>query len=88
MGNLTRASERPSRRRFIRAAIGRNQVVTLSCAQLYIRYVDALGIGRPEMFAEYVRREVCSGAEVVLTDREWLDREDFAAAIAAILDRS
>ena len=85
MADADGIADRPSRRRFLRQALGRDRTVTLSCAQLYIRYVDALGIGRPESFVESARREIGSAAEVILTDRGWLAREDFARALEDVL---
>jgi hypothetical protein len=75
----------PSRRRFLRQAAGRQRTVTLSCARLFVRYVDAVAAGHLDRFERSVRSEVGEADEVRLTDTEWLAREDFCQNLDDIL---
>jgi hypothetical protein len=75
-----------SRRRFLRRTVRAPRVVELSCERLYIRYMDAVGAGRLSQFSCALDGEL-SGADIVkLTDREWLARDDFRAAVERSLD--
>ena len=73
-----------SRRRFLTAARPR-RVVELSCESLYMKYLDALRVGRTEQFLAALAQELAPADEIRLTRREWLAHEDFRRDIRRIL---
>ena len=77
-----------SRRCFLRRAFGRGGTVTLSCARLYVRYVDAAAANDLDAFERSVRTEIGPADEVRLAEREWLARDEFRRALIEILQRA
>ena len=74
-----------SRRRFLLRSVGRSQIVELSCERLYVRYVDARSAACLPQFSRALERELRGADEVRLTNREWLARDDFRAALEPLL---
>lgn len=70
-----------NRRRFLRRAVGRGGTCKLSCERLYIRYLEAANAGRLPEFLSALRNDIRCAGDVVLTEPDWLAREDFRQAL-------
>jgi membrane fusion protein (multidrug efflux system) len=61
------------------------QTLELSCERLYMKYADARSEGRLQDFLTSVEQDLESAADVRLTEREWLNREDFRSVVEPLL---
>lgn len=65
--------------------MGRGGSCELSCERLYIRYLEAANAGRLPEFLNALGNDVRHAGDVVLTEPEWLAREDFRVALERAL---
>ena len=78
------ASRDPMRRRDFLLPRPRRRPLELSCERLYMQYSDARSEGRLDEFLAGVERSL-ENADVRLTSREWLDRDDFRSRVEPLL---
>ena len=81
------AAVRFTRRAFLTASAAKPRVLALSCERLYIRYLAARDTNRVQEFLASLAIELETADHVHLRDPEWLDRDDFRAAVYEILHR-